>query len=127
VRGLGVRSYLSAPLRLDNDHVGALNLYSVDGHGFSDLDAALLRIYTTVGETIIGLSRDLERALHDVTGLRTAMDNRGVIEQAKGALMASRGIDEDTAFASLVDASQRENVKLAAVARRIVTSLDRHR
>ena len=127
VRGLGVRSYLSAPLRLAEDHVGALNLYSIDGHGFSDLDASLLRIYTTVGETIIGLSRDLERALHDVTGLRTAMENRGVIEQAKGALMASRGIDEDTAFASLVDASQRENVKLAVVAHRIVTSLDQHR
>jgi len=55
VRGLGVRSYLSAPLRLAEDHVVALNLYSVDGHGFSDLDAALLKIYTTVGETIVGI------------------------------------------------------------------------
>ncbi|QSE86861.1 GAF and ANTAR domain-containing protein [Rhodococcus koreensis] len=127
VRSLGVRSYLSAPLRLAEDHIGALNLYSVDGHGFSDLDAALLTIYTTVGETIISLSRDLDRAHHDLSGLKTAMENRGVIEQAKGALMASRGIDEDTAFASLVDASQRENVKLAAIAHRIVTSLDQHR
>jgi hypothetical protein len=127
VRGLGVRSYLSAPLHLADDHVGALNLYSFDDHGFSDLDAVLLKIYTTVGETVIGLSRDLERARHEVTGLRTAMENRAVIEQAKGALMASRGIAEDGAFQSLVDASQRENVKLAAVARRIVTSLDQHR
>lgn len=53
--------YLSAPLRLGEDHIGALHLYSVDGHGFSDLDAALLKIYTAVGETIIGLSLDLER------------------------------------------------------------------
>ncbi|TQC43210.1 ANTAR domain-containing protein [Rhodococcus sp. WS4] len=52
------------------------------------------------------------------------MENRGVIEHAKGALMASRGIGEDTAFASLVDASQRENVKLAAKAHRMNTSLD---
>ncbi|KXX58496.1 hypothetical protein AZG88_45430 [Rhodococcus sp. LB1] len=47
-----MRSYLSAPLRLDNDRVGALNLYNVDDHGFSDLDAALLKI-SIVGETII--------------------------------------------------------------------------
>ncbi|MEE2061470.1 GAF and ANTAR domain-containing protein [Rhodococcus artemisiae] len=123
VRRLGVRSYLCAPLRLADDHIGTLNLYSVDGDGFSDLDAALLKIYTTVGETIIGLSRDLDRARRDVAGLRTAMESRAVIEQAKGALMFSRGIGEDAAFQALVDASQRENVKLAAVAQRIVALL----
>ncbi|MGN5239275.1 ANTAR domain-containing protein [Rhodococcus sp. SJ-3] len=123
LRRLGVHSYLCAPLRLAGDHVGSLNLYSVDGDGFSDLDAALLKIYTTVGETIIDLSRDLDQARRDVAGLRTAMESRAVIEQAKGALMFSRGIDEDAAFQTLVEASQRENVKLAAVAQRVVALL----
>ncbi|MFC9363342.1 ANTAR domain-containing protein [Rhodococcus sp. NPDC057014] len=122
VRGLGVRSYLSAPLRLDGDHVGALNLYGTDDHGFGELDVALLRIYTTFGAAVVGLSRDVGTALDEVAGLRTAMASRAVIEQAKGALMSSRGLSED-AFTVLVEVSQRENVKLAEIARRIVTSL----
>jgi AmiR/NasT family two-component response regulator len=42
-----------------------------------------------------------------------------VIEQAKGKIMGANGCDADTAFALLVKASQRENVKLRDVARRI--------
>jgi AmiR/NasT family two-component response regulator len=53
-------------------------------------------------------------------GLGEAMKSRAVIEQAKGMLMAAQGCDEDTAFDLLVKASQRENVKLRDVARRIV-------
>jgi AmiR/NasT family two-component response regulator len=53
-------------------------------------------------------------------GLRQAMDSRAVIEQAKGKLMAQTGRTPDEAFAMLVSASQRENVKLRDVARRIV-------
>ena len=48
------------------------------------------------------------------------MQNRAVIEQAKGMLMAAQGFDEDAAFEMLVNASQRENVKLRDIARRIV-------
>jgi AmiR/NasT family two-component response regulator len=53
------------------------------------------------------------------------MRSRAVIEQAKGMLMAAQGCDEDRAFKLLVQASQRENVKLRDIARRIVTSATR--
>jgi AmiR/NasT family two-component response regulator len=48
------------------------------------------------------------------------MSSSSVIEQAKGMLMAAQGCDEDEAFELLVQASQRENVKLRDVAQRIV-------
>ena len=58
---------------------------------------------------------------HDLSiRLGEAMQNRAVIEQAKGMLMAAQGFDEAAAFEMLVKASQRENVKLRDVARRIV-------
>jgi hypothetical protein len=53
--------------------------------------------------------------------LRRALSSRGLIGMAKGILMASAGVDEDEAFAMLVRASQRENVRLRDVAARIVT------
>jgi len=53
-------------------------------------------------------------------GLETAMSNRAVIEQAKGMLMAAERCTADEAVAKLVEASQRDNVKLREVARHIV-------
>ena len=38
VAGMGVASYLSASLATDEDHVGALNLYSYSDHGFTEID-----------------------------------------------------------------------------------------
>lgn len=55
----------------------------------------------------------------EVEQLQAAMEHRSVIEQAKGVLMHSMQIGPDAAFAVLVAASQRENVKLRDVAVRI--------
>src|SRR5690606_6481779 len=52
--------------------------------------------------------------------LGDALRHRGVIEQAKGMLMAAQRCDEDAAFGLLVRASQRENVKVRDIAQRIV-------
>jgi AmiR/NasT family two-component response regulator len=48
------------------------------------------------------------------------MASRAVIEQAKGMLMVQHGVDADGAFDLLRQGSQRENVKLREVARRLV-------
>lgn len=66
-----------------------------------------------------GLS-DLARALAELDGLRTAMKTRGVIERAKGMLMASLGIDDTAAFEVLRRLSQRSNRKLVDIAREVV-------
>jgi AmiR/NasT family two-component response regulator len=55
------------------------------------------------------------------------MESRAVIEQAKGVLMAQRGIDSQQAFEMLRDASQRYNRKLRDIATGIVESTQRAR
>jgi AmiR/NasT family two-component response regulator len=55
----------------------------------------------------------------EVESLQKAMESRAVIEQAKGVLMSTMRIGADAAFAVLVAASQRENVKLRDIATRI--------
>ena len=54
------------------------------------------------------------------THLNQALESRGTIEQAKGILMATSDVTADEAFDMLRAASQRENVKLRDVAKRIV-------
>lgn len=56
----------------------------------------------------------------ELTGVRTAMRNRAVIEQAKGVLVERLGISPDEGFDHLVRLSQRSNVKLVEVAAAIV-------
>jgi response regulator NasT len=54
--------------------------------------------------------------------LQGAFGRRAVIEQAKGILMAGRGVNADRAFELLRDHSQRNGRKLAEVAEAVVES-----
>src|SRR5919202_5378363 len=56
----------------------------------------------------------------ELTGVRTAMRNRAVIEQAQGVLVERLGITPDEGFDHLVRLSQRANIKLIEVAAAIV-------
>jgi serine phosphatase RsbU (regulator of sigma subunit) len=56
----------------------------------------------------------------ELAGVRTAMRNRAVIEQAKGVLVERLGVTPDQGFDHLVRLSQRTNIKLIEVAAAIV-------
>jgi len=116
----GVASYLSAPLFIDSEYHGSLNLYGEQPHGFRKLDAALLELYTTAAEAALHSARRYLKARESTGQLREALESRAVIDQAKGILMALRGISAEDAFAVLVKESQRENVKLRDVAAEFV-------
>lgn len=50
-------------------------------------------------------------------------EHRATIEQAKGALMVTFGVDEDAAFELLRSYSSQHNIKLTVVAQRIVAGV----
>ncbi|KQU38530.1 hypothetical protein ASG69_15325 [Rhodococcus sp. Leaf225] len=119
----GVRSFLSAPLDVDSEHAGSLNIYSFGDHGFSDIDEVLVTVLVTAVEVAVWESRHTADAREESGNLRRAMETRACIEQAKGIVMAVRGITADAAFAALVEQSQRENVRVSVLAERTVTSV----
>jgi AmiR/NasT family two-component response regulator len=57
--------------------------------------------------------------------LRTAMDSRAVIEQAKGIIMAERRCTADEAFEFLTGVSQETNRKVRDVAAALVAGIQR--
>jgi PAS domain-containing protein len=69
------------------------------------------------GEALAGV---VARLREELAGMRRAMGNRAVIEQAKGVLVARLGVTPDAAFDQLVRLSQRTNIKLAEVAAALV-------
>lgn len=124
-RTASIRSYLSAPLFIDKEFSGSLNLYGVDDHGFSELDAALLELYTTAVEAALRHAERHRSARETTEQLRTALSSRAIIDQAKGILMAARHLTADEAFSLLVKKSQHDNVKLRAVAEQLLEQVTR--
>jgi GAF domain-containing protein len=119
-RAAGVESYLSSPLLVDEEFAGSLNLYGEQAHGFDDLDEKLLRLYTAAAVAAIANARRYADARAQAENLRRALDSRAVIDQAIGALMATRGLEAETAFELMARESQNTNTKLRDIAARVM-------
>jgi AmiR/NasT family two-component response regulator len=72
---------------------------------------------------IESLVAELDRTVHELDGLRTAMRTRAAIEQAKGVIMGLHGCSEAAAFATLVRLSQSSQHRVHDVAALIVTQV----
>ena len=110
---LGVLSMLSFQLFAGHDSMGALNVYSDTPGAFDSQDE----------ETGLMLASHAALAMSarkKITGLRTAMDTRDLIGQAKGILMERYKIDGGRAFDLLARLSQHTNRKLRDVASDLV-------
>jgi GAF domain-containing protein len=119
----GVRSSLSVPLPYQDSTVGALNIYSSRPVAFArppSLDAGL-QVAEAIAVAVVNAAAHAELA-DETRNMRTAMESRAVIEQAKGVLMAQRHVDAEVAFEILREASQRYNRKLRDIALGIVGS-----
>jgi response regulator NasT len=78
-----------------------------------------------LGPAIALAMRRFEQFEHlrkEATNLRQALEDRKLIERAKGILMKRASLDEPTAFRRLQKTASDKNLKLAEVARMIVTA-----
>jgi len=123
----GIHSTLSLPLHTDGEGIGALNLYSRETDAFSPADEVHARRFSEPAAVVVANAHLFWECRRLAENLEAAMASRAVIEQAKGIIMAQRGGDADGAFDLLRQVSQRENVKLREVARRLVDNVGRMR
>ncbi|SDS50050.1 ANTAR domain-containing protein [Friedmanniella luteola] len=116
----GLTHTLSVPVPVQGDWTAALNLYGTTGDPFSaGTRLGVERFAPYAGTFLANLQRHHD-ALEQAAGLQEAMRSRATIEQAKGVLMAQQRCSADAAFALLVRASQRDNVKLRDLAAALV-------
>ncbi len=121
--GSGMAAMLAVPLTVRDRTLGALNLYSRTPTPFSAEDFSIAELYAGQAGVALANLETHEIAVELGAQLRRALDSRAVIEQAKGIVMASRGLDADRAFETLVAASQRENRKLRDIAAEVVEAV----
>jgi GAF domain-containing protein len=118
----GVGSSLSVPVKMPEPVNAGLNLYSDRQDGFPEHDVELARTlvaYAAVALTNIHLFESQKRVAEH---LERALESRGVIDQAKGIVIAERRCSPDEAFQVLVELSQRTNRKLRDVAEALVNT-----
>ena len=113
---VGVGSMVSCRLTLDaapHRTLGGMNLYSSTEDAFSDEDQMMAILLASLGAVVVDASRQQAH-------LRAAIESRQVIGEAIGIIKAQhRQLSSDEAFAMLAKASQRMNIKLRDLARRI--------
>ena len=121
--GSGMEAMLALPLTVRDRTLGALNLYSRTPDPFSAEDVSIAELYAGQAGVALANLETHEAAVELAAQLRRALDSRAVIEQAKGILMASRGLNAQDAFDTLVAASQRQNRKLRDIATTVVATM----
>jgi len=114
------RSVHALPLRLRQESIGALNLFNGRPGPMSEADLSLGQALADVATIGILQERAIRRGEVVTQQLQTALNNRVVIEQAKGVLAERGTIAMDVAFDRLRGYSRRTNQLLSRVARRIV-------
>ncbi len=123
----GILSTLSMPMIVNQEPLGAFNLYSRLEDAFTALDEQAAGQFSSQAAIVVGNAAAYWDAHQLTLDLNAALRSRAVIEQAKGILMGAQRCTADEAFQLMVRASQRENVKLRDIAARIVANVRRDR
>ena len=118
---LGIRSVLAVPLRLRGQTIGAMNLFSADVAAVSDHDVALAQALADVATIGILQSRAAGRNEELQNQLKSALESRVLIEQAKGVISGAHEITVEQAFHRLRDHARSNNMRLLEAARLVVS------
>jgi GAF domain-containing protein len=116
----GVTHTLSIGLPIGTSTIGGMNLYGLQGDPFDESATEIAQTFAGYAAIAVAHAAALADAVEEVAGLRTAMQTRAVIEQAKGILMRDQRCTADEAFKALTQASNHSNRKLRDIAHSIV-------
>ncbi|QNN54350.1 GAF and ANTAR domain-containing protein [Nocardioides mesophilus] len=110
---LGLRAQLGIRLYVEEETLGAINLYSTGSDTIDPEVEHAAELFAAHAAVAVG-------RMQRVQNLTVGMESRKVIGQAIGIVMERFALDEDRAFGHLTRVSQHTNVKLRTIAQEIV-------
>jgi PAS domain-containing protein len=126
-RRVGVRDVLAVPIAgEDGFALGVLTAYARVAGSLGRRSETLLHWLAAAGGSLLRDVQERENLRQLASQLEIALNSRGVIEQAKGMVMATSRCTPEEAFKVLAEISKRENIKVREIARRLVERLPLH-
>ena len=122
-----VRGVLSVPVRLADQPVGTLTVYVTQPRAWSTSEVEALGALAVVTAELVSTGVELAVRDVEVAQLRRALASRVWIEQAKGVLVATRGVSPEAAFQQLRRQARSSSRKLADLAQEVVQAAQRER
>ncbi|MEU5725240.1 GAF and ANTAR domain-containing protein [Micromonospora sp. NPDC047738] len=126
-RGLGVRGVISAPVDVDEQVIGAINLYAEPAGALTPRHQLTAMLLAEHAGLLLAAVRDRERQAAQAGQLDAALLEEGVIGQAVGVIMTQRGCPAPEALAVLRSAAASLDIPLREVAERLVSTVSRPR
>jgi hypothetical protein len=113
----GFNSAFALPLRLRQNTIGALNLFSTGQIPMAEDDVLIARAFTDLATMTILQQRHSTEIQRVNEQLTHALTSRIIIEQAKGVIFERAGVDMAEAFTRLRAYARNHNTRLTDVAR----------
>jgi GAF domain-containing protein len=117
---VGFSGVYAVPMRVQDETIGALNLFSTRPAGIGDLDAEVTRGLAHAATIGIMQQRSITRATLLAEQLQLALNTRTAVEQAKGIVSEYAGVDVAAAFEAIRGFARSHRVTLSSVAERLV-------
>ena len=117
---LGVAGVAGIPMRLSNQTIGALNLYSSTARVWSEEDLAAAMVLADVATSYVINASKMRQQQQLSEQLQQALESRVVIEQAKGITAHQHTVTVDEAFHLMRGHARNNNASIRAVAEAIV-------
>jgi GAF domain-containing protein len=117
---LSLAGVAAIPMRLADEIIGALNLYSPEPRDWSDEDIAVAGVLANVATSYMVNASKLRQQQQLTEQLQEALKSRIVIEQAKGITAQQHAISVGQAYQLMRGHARRNNASLRVVAEAIV-------
>ena len=117
---LGAGSSLSIGLPIQEAVTGTLNVYAGKGGAFDESAIEVAQRFAAYAAVAVANAHLYDSTATLARQMREAMENRAVIEQAKGIIMGERRCSPTEAFSILAKLSQDTNRKVRDVAAALV-------
>jgi len=115
-----VLAALSVPVELEGGPIGTLDLYSARPREWDNSEVSALQAYAAIVASLLGAAVAAHAKVRLAEQLQAALEHRGLIERAKGILMARDDIDAATAFERLRIAARSSRRPLTDVVRDVI-------
>ena len=118
---LSMAGVAAIPMRLADQVIGALNLYSAQARQWSDEDLAVAGVLADMATSYLVNASKLRQQEQLSEQLQEALESRIIIEQAKGITAQQNSVTIDQAYQLMRAHARNHNARLRVVAEAIVS------